>query len=199
MEPKKKDLPLLDLRFKTFFRILVTGPAGSGKTHWVRNFIKHRQQLMDVTPKKVIYYYRVWQESYAEMQNETPSIEFKSGIPSAEEIEELGIYREQGGTLLILDDQLDRVSQDMSNIFLVMSRHSGVNVIFLSQMIFPKNPYFRDISRNVSYMVIFKNARDQRSFSTLAQQIKSKGSKHLQDVFNKVTEKAHSYLLLDFH
>ena len=189
----------MDLRFKTPFRMLICGPTGSGKTHWVLNFLDHMSVLMDRRPNRVLFHYRVWQPGYDEMKKETSMpIEFKEGMPSAEDVERLGIYRKKGGVLLIMDDQLDKVSQDTSNIFLVTSRHSGVSVIFLSQNMFPKNPHFKDISRNVSYLVVFKNTRDQRSFATLAQQMTPKGSKYLQDIYKQVTVSPHTYLLMDF-
>ena len=39
-------------------------------------------------------------------------------------------------------------------------RHEDVSVIFLTQNLFHKGKYTRDMSLNTDYMVLFKNVRD---------------------------------------
>ncbi len=41
-----------DIRFRTSFNCLVSGPAGSGKTTWVKNLLLIGNQIFTVKPKK---------------------------------------------------------------------------------------------------------------------------------------------------
>ena len=44
-----------DIRFRTSFNCLVSGPAGSGKTTWVKNLLLIGNQIFTVKPKKVFF------------------------------------------------------------------------------------------------------------------------------------------------
>ena len=50
----------MDMRWKHPFTCLVSGPTGSGKTMWVREFLKYKAVMMDIVPEEVIWYYGSW-------------------------------------------------------------------------------------------------------------------------------------------
>ena len=152
-----------DIRLKTFFRLLICAPSGSGKTTLVKNLLKECDRLFDIPPAKVIYHYNLYQDLFDEMKNDGLVHEFRHGAPSMESVQELAVYKDEGGCLLIIDDLLQSVGADMAELFQVGSRHNGVSIIFLSQNLFPKNKHFRDISLNCSYICLPKNVRDKSS------------------------------------
>ena len=130
------------------------GPSGSGKTSWVMKLLYWSETLFDRKPVYVDYYYNIWQNAYGQMRNVD---EFCQGIPTREEIENLSVYSEQGGSLVIIDDQLKNINADLSKIFMVAGRHSDVSLVFLLQNLFPKDQHFRNISLQSTYIVLLKN------------------------------------------
>ena len=55
----------------------------------------------------------------------------------------------------------------------------------------------RDISLNAKYLILFKNVRDKRQFSYLANQILPEDSSGLFKAYLDATTRPHGYLLLD--
>ena len=62
-------------------------------------------------------------------------------------------------------------NEEIMNLFTVGTHHINTSVFFLTQNIFSKGKYSRDISLNTNYMILFKNPRDQQQFQILARQI----------------------------
>ena len=62
-------------------------------------------------------------------------------------------------------------SEQVMNLFTVGSHHKNTSVFFLTQNIFSKGKFTRDISLNSNYLIIFKNPRDQLQFQILARQM----------------------------
>lgn len=186
-----------DLRLKTFFRMMVVGPSGSGKTVWTANFL--RSNLIDVKPNKVILYYNIWQSIYQQLGKEGLVDTFRKGVPSLQDILNLSVHKDGGGSLVIIDDQLPNMTKELAEIFMVAGRHSGVSIIFLSQNLFPKEPWFRNVSLQSTYLALMKNPRDASSIAHLAKQLKPGQTRFLTNVFADATENPYSYLFVDLH
>ena len=71
------------------------------------------------------------------------------------------INENSGSKLIILDDLMENTGNrdDVSALF-THGRHEDVSVVFLTQNLFHKGRYTRDISLNTNYMVLFKNVRN---------------------------------------
>ena len=175
--------------------MLLIGPAGSGKTTWILHLLRSLNELVNPKPNKIIFYYNIWQPLYDYMDEFVH--EFRKGIPARSEIEDLAVHRGEGGSLVIIDDQLQNVNKELAEIFMVAGRHSGVSLIFLSQSMFPRDPHFRSISLQSSYIVLMKNPRDSFSIGYLARQLKPSNSRALINIFHDATHRPFSYLLFD--
>lgn len=187
----------MDARLKTPFRLLLVGPSGSGKTSWVMKLTHWSETLFDRKPAYVVYYYNIWQNAYGQMRNVD---EFRQGIPTREEIENLSVYSERGGSLVIIDDQLKNINADLSEIFMVAGRHSDVSLVFLSQNLFPKDQHFRNISLQSTYIVLMKKPRDSSSINHLARQLSPSNSRFIISSYVDATEKnPYSYFFIDLH
>ena len=189
--------PIYDIRLKSFFRLMLVGPSGSGKTSWAMSLLQSLDQVLDRKPAKVIFYYNVWQNLYNDMENHID--EFRPGVPTRQEILALSSLSTQGGCLVIIDDQVQNVNKDLAEIFMVAGRHSGISLIFMSQNLFSKDPHFRNISLQSTYIVLLKNPRDGSSVSHLAKQLKPGNSKFLLDAYADATQTAYSYFFIDLH
>ena len=84
----------------------------------------------------------------------------------------------------------------VAQLFTVHGRHLDLSLAFLSQRLFKNDEFFRQISQNSDYMIIFKNPRNTREIRTLAGQITSR-SLELVNIYNHATRDPYSYLFIN--
>jgi len=169
------------------FTALIAGPTSCGKTRFVFRLIENAHIMIDPPPRRVIYCYGEYQQLF----NGYPHIEFRRGLPDAEDFD----GREP--VLLILDDLMSETDESVANLFTKGSHHRNVSVVFLVQNMFHKNKYIRTISLNTHYMVLFKNPRDAGQFSSLARQMYPNRSAFAVEAYKDATREPYSYLFVD--
>lgn len=81
--------------------------------------------------------------------------------------------------------------------FTIHSHHKNISVFILSQNLFSRGKFFRTISLNSHYLVIFKNPRDKSQLNVLARQIFPNKINFFLESFIDSTNKPFSYLLID--
>ena len=179
------------LKFYANSNILVIGSSGSGKTTAVMRII--REQLIEPMPKKILYMYGTWQPMFEEWRNDKslPSIEFIEGL----KMEKIDEY--DGPKLLICDDLILSLSRDMTNHFIRGSSHKQTTTIFISHSLYLNNEFYRLISNNSQYIILFKNKRNLSQISTLARQVLGGDSQRLLEAYAYLS--AYSFVLLSFH
>ena len=94
---------------------------------------------------------------------------------------------------------MQEMNQEVSKSFTRYSHHKNVSVIFITQNIFSKNKYMRDVTLNSHYMVIFQQKRDASQINCLMRQIKPGSSKDLMQIYKDCTKKLYSYIIFVFH
>jgi hypothetical protein len=191
-----------DITFKTPFNCIISGVSGSGKTTWVKNFLRLKDQIMDKEPANVILFYRAMQDIYNEMFDEGlihSLINVSDFFPSVDDLyETVNEYKDNGGSLLIFDDTMTEINKDFENLFCNLSHHGNASIIFLTQNLFYKNTTFRTMSLNSHYMVLMKNDRDKQQISILARQFMPNNSNFILQAYDDATKSPYDYLLLDF-
>ena len=104
-------------------------------------------------------------------------------------------------SLLVLDDLMQETDgtsgKIISMLFTRGSHHRNLSIILVTQNLFQQNRYFRTISLNSSYIVVFKNPRDGNQIDHLARQIFPSKKYLISEAYRRATERPHGYLLLD--
>lgn len=180
--------------FRHPFTCLIAGPTQSGKTNFIQRLLKFKTILFSPIPEKIIYCYSDWQPLFDEIIKTNNNIEFHQGIKNIDEI------NSSINNLIIFDDLLNECEKDESilNLFTVHSHHKNISVIIVSQNLFSKGKFFRTISLNSHYLVIFKNPRDKSQLNVLARQLFPDKMKYfLESYLDAVENKPHSYLFID--
>ena len=89
-------------------------------------------------------------------------------------------------------------NQLVKNLF-TNGRHLNLAVVFVSQTLFYIGKKCRTISLNSTYIVVFKNLRDQSQIGHLACQMFPSKAKFLQVAYEDAMKDPYPYLFLDFH
>ena len=184
-----------DIRFKENFKIFVCGPSRCGKTVFIKDLLQNIPSITKQNISKVIYVYKVWQQTFEDMKLQGLVHFFlREEENIVEKIKKLsfGEY-----SLVIFDDLINSKNlEEISNLFVVDGRHSNYSMIFTSQRMFVNNEYFRQISNNCDYIVVFKNPRNYSEIRTLAQQL-TPMSLDLLEIYTKATKDPFTYLLIN--
>ena len=89
-------------------------------------------------------------------------------------------------------------SQLVENLF-SNGKHLNLSVVFVSQNLFYTGKKCKTISLNSTYIVVFKNPRDQSQVRHLACQMFLSKPKFLQAADKEETKDPYRYLFLDFY
>ena len=172
------------------FAAIISGPSGSGKSHFIERFLKNLNQMVNVKFERKILYYTEWQSSYSRLGK---NIEYREGLPQFSDFSS-----DNKPKLIILDDlQKESSSSIIVDLFTKGSHHWNLSVIFVTQNLFYQGRNQRTITLNASYLVIFKNPRDRSQISHMARQVYPENPKFLQEAYYDATTKPHGYILLD--
>lgn len=192
---------MFDLRFESPSTWLISGPSQSGKTQFAITIVTKASKIFKnpEIAKNCIFYYKKWQEAYDQLKQD-PSIVFVNKIPTTQDVgTRCGPFAKTGGSMVIIDDFMQDITADISEIFTVLSHHLNLTVLLLTQNLFPRNKYSRDISLNSTYIIVFKNPRDVSQISHLAKQLAPGRSKNILGAFSQATNSPYTYLLFDNH
>ena len=109
---------------------------------------------------RVIYSYKCDQDVFKEFDND---VEFVRGDN----------YTLNGNerSLLILDDQMQDRTLNISELFCVTSHHYNCSIMYVSHNLFHDDPKYRTAASNADYMILFKSPRGQGQIATLARQL----------------------------
>lgn len=162
---------------------LVAGPSGCGKSSWTKAVIEH--QLIDPPPERILWYYGEWQPMYEDM----PNVEFIEGLPDVKTLDP------KTRNLVVIDDQMEEASKQVTTLFTKGSAHRNTSVMHLVQNAFHHKG--RTISLNSKFLVLFKNPRDASIITHLAKQMYPGRIKFLQEAFADATARPWGYLLFD--
>ena len=188
-----------DFRFRTPSSFLLAGASRSGKTTFTLNLLRQIETLFD-NPEcrhNVIYFYKEDQPALEMFRKENVVKHWINRPPTGEDINELTAQYDQSGSVVVIDDFDLKVNADIADIFRTKCHHKNCVVILLTQNMFCTKPYFREVSLNTTYLVLFKNPRDSSQFNCLAKQLAPGAVAALVATYKKATRKPHSYLLFD--
>ena len=132
--------------------------------------------------------YKEWQPLYDNLSN----VEFVQGMIDIDSLDK------SVKKLIVFDDMMEKVNEELAEVFTKFVHHRNLSAIFLTQNIFHKSSHLRTMNLNSSYLVLFKNVRDASQINYLARQMYPSGqSKFMLDAFKDATSVPYGYLFVD--
>jgi len=179
----------MSLPFQHSFSMILAGPSRAGKSVWIKRLIENVNVMIQPTPERIIYCYSEWQALF----NSYTDVEFHRGIINIDQL------NKSVRNLVIVDDLISELNQNLENIFTKHSHHRNLSIIFITQNLFLNNQHLRTMSRNSSYLVLFKNPRDVNQINYLARQMfPAKHGNFVSEAFTDATSIPYGYMLLDY-
>lgn len=197
METKKS----YNFRFPAGSTHLMVGPSGSGKTQRVLEILKLKSEIIEGghNIRNVVYFYNTWQQSYSDFKKENIVTDWDQRTPSIQLFKEKVLpYKDEGGSIVVIDDRMIQINRELVEIVCVASRHCNTTTFILFQSLFPIEKEGRQISLNVKFVHLHANPREGKQFDTLARQILPNSHKWLSKAYEKVTGEPYSCFLIDF-
>lgn len=175
-------------RFQMPASIKMIGSFKSGKSTYIRKLLRFRREMFD-KEFYVVYYVFVFPQSWF---SET------SGVISIKEIpQDLDPER---NSLIIFDDFLANRTKlkDFCEYFIGAAHHYYASVIFITQIMFLQDAYFRTISLNSSALIIFRSVRIADQLQVLSRQLfgGSRGQVPPR-IYSDACRTPFSYILID--
>ena len=182
-----------DIRLKENFKLFLSGPSRCGKTFFVADLLQNLPTISKDPASFVIYVYKSWQWKFDEMKHLVHVF-----IEDDEKVvENIKTYATGKSVLVVFDDMINSKSlSTLAPLFTVHGRHMNMSLVFLTQRMFVNDEYFRQISQNCDYFIVFKNPRNSSEIRTLAQQITPR-SLHLIKIYIEATKDPFSYLFIN--
>ena len=175
--------------------ILISGNSGSGKSTFVANLI--RKGKIQPPPQRIVWFYKQYQPLYDELQAQGIVIEFVEGLP--DEISQPGYFKKEVRNLCVIDDLHleDNTSKHVAQLFCNGARHSNTTVLFLTQNLFFKQSFARDIRLNAKVIVSFKNPQDRQQLQNLGRQIFPQKQNYFASAVDSALGRPHGYIVID--
>lgn len=144
--------------------------SNSGKSTFIKTLLEMAPKLFTEAPSRIIYYYNIYQEKFAQMEDRIENISFFQGLPQRCDIERYASSERH--LLLIFDDLYQDVisSKDISDLTIMLCHHLNISCIFTSHNIFTCGKYSKTIATNLHYLLLF-TLRNRLQLSVLATQL----------------------------
>ena len=179
-----------DIKLEKPFRLIIAGGSGCGKSMFCKQLVD--QNFFQSKFDRIIY-------NYPDYLDET-DIEFKSIVeyrPGL--VDQTFLSSLSKNTLLIIDDLALEVSKSVAvnNLFAVEGRKRNISVILITQNVYQRGEYFRNIRLNATGFVLFKFFS---AFNVNKRLMRDFGLKIIPDkLMDKIYKERYKYIYLDLH
>lgn len=194
------------LKFKTPFGMLVCGPSQSGKSEFLFNLVKFREDLFTNQFERIIYcqansFSAKNQSFFERLKSEFSTIELCQGLPS---ISGLNLDLNNSPSLLLIDDLMTSVlwSQAMVELLANEVHNYNISVVIVLQNYFASGKFGKTLIRNCQYRVFFYTRVQQLELRTISSQISDNPNffaANFEFLYKTFPNSPSHYLLIDGH
>ena len=182
--------------FKVPSCAIFSGPSGSGKSHLIKKILDNRDLCFD---KKITHTVFIYKEEVPIFDSFPRDVCRVKGLIT--DYEELlsSAYKDSEAQLFIIDDHQNDLTVNELNLANILCSKYNTFLIILTQNIFPKNKYCRELSRSAGYFVLFPNKRDSHAVSILLRQLSPASWREILNIYNLSLNTPFRYTVIDIH
>jgi hypothetical protein len=195
-----------ELKLKTPFAMMIAGPSQSGKSEFMLNLVKFREDVCTTNFTRIIYcqansYAHKNQVFFHKLQAEFPQAELIQGLP---DINALHLNLNSLHTLILIDDMMREVAKSNEMVDLVTNdvHNFNISVAFTFQNYFVRGRHGNTLIRNCQYKVLFYNRSEMlelRSISTQTVDSPRFLKFNFHYLYSHYPQDPSHYILLDGH
>jgi len=158
---------------------MIIGSTGAGKTTICRKIILFKNEMFpEEEPHKILFCYSIWQPLYEDIMKMFPTVIFKSGIPSVDDLKDLS----QNGTkhcLVFLDDMMHDIVNniDIERLITGYAHHHRITTVIMSQNLYYQGKNSKTMSINQGSFILMSSRTDTSQIRNFARQIMGPGKK----------------------
>ena len=159
-----------------------------GKSHFILEVLRRRNEFFTPAPKKMVYVYGIWQEAFENIKD----VEFVRGVDGLSGMD----FNSKQPSLLVIDDLMEELSsnRELSILFTREMHHKSITVFFLVQNLYKQGKSMRDVALNCQVLILFKSPRDIEQLKVLGRQL---GIKDLNKAYEESIKQRYGYLLIN--
>ena len=159
----------------------------------------NKRVLFKTPPEYVYIFYSNRQLIYDHLFSTGVVTKMFNEVPNYENLKKLLYpHKNSTGSLIVLDDCLQDLSNVIQTIFTELSHHLKVSCLLLSQNLFFQNRIYRNLSLNCHILIVFMTPRDMTQVATLSRQISPESPQFLIQSFLDATKYGYGYICMDF-
>jgi hypothetical protein len=171
-------------------KLVLVGKSNVGKTFFMKKMIDFRSTLFEGGSRvRVIFVYKFLQpwfdeyRKYVEFYEKDIPEDINAEIPS----------------LLFIDDLAENEFEKINSWFLRNCRHIKATIIVNYQSLFVNNSWWRSITQNLDFLVLFYTIRSSYQVSLFARQVfgSKEKAKNILDLYQNCINEPFGYLLFD--
>lgn len=186
-----------DLRIQSRTTTCIIAPSRAGKTNLAIKIALERKNVFRDPPERVVYFFKQYQNIFRVAEKKDKTIKF---LGSREAVDS-ELQNNDVSLLLIIDDFVSEASHKenayITEFFLNRSHHENITIIFISQLLYPKNG--RAWNLNTTHLVLFKTFHEGQ-LSYYFRNLNPKKVKFLMDAYKTCTANntyGHLFISLD--
>lgn len=194
------------LKFMCPFAMTISGPSQAGKSEFLYQMVKFREQVCTATFHRIIYcqsnsYSQKNQEFFKRLQELFPQLEIHQGLPN---LTELQLNMNNLHSLLLVDDLMDPImkSNDMVELVSKDVHNFNISVIFVLQNYFATSKHGKTLTRNCQYKVFFYNRIELLELRNISSQIAAAPNflaANFHFLMSNFPDEKFPYLIIDGH
>lgn len=178
--------------FKNTCNILLIGAPFSGKTYFAKKLLFHRDVLFTNPPDKIIYFYKIWQQTYTELQNH-----FKSDIKFIRNLDKT-ILANSSDCFVVMDDCMLDLDETVISNFTTRSHHKNVINLIMIQSLYYDN-ILKHIRRSTNYFIFLNIMESASIFRYISNDITGKELVLFKKAFKAILSENWGHLIYDRH
>lgn len=191
---------MIAVPFQKHCSVIICGASASGKTNFVVECIKQKENIFNgCIPKEIHYFYGIYQPIFNSLESNY-NVKCHYGVPTEADIDL--ICSNGCSNMIILDDLMDALAKNtiLCTLFTQGCHHRKLCVFFITQNLYYGGKRHTTVCRNAQYYVFTRSPANSKAVHILCSQLFEPGkAKKAMECYKDIMTRPYAIMLLDTH